>query len=64
MPCTKQEVISIGGGSMVGGILASLGIHDNNIIYGIPDGITIPSSLLSVVDKSHEDTSMRITGFV
>ena len=60
----SPEAISLGGGFMVGGILASLDFNDNNIISGITNGIPSPSSLLSVVKKSYEDTSISIAGFV
>ena len=37
MPKASPEAISLGGGLIVGGILASLGINDNRIISGIPN---------------------------
>ena len=37
LPKTSPEEISLGGGLLVGGILESIGINDNSIIYGIPN---------------------------
>ena len=49
---------------IVGGLLESLGINDNNIIYGILNFIHSPSKLWYEVNKYYEDTFMRIAGFV
>ena len=49
---------------VVSGLLASLGINDNNIISEIPHCIPSPSNLWYVVNKSLEATFMRIVGFV
>ena len=37
IPKSSPEAIYIGGGFIVGGLLASIGINDNKIIYGIPN---------------------------
>ena len=39
IPKTLTEVIYLGSGLIIRGILVSLGINDNRIIYGIPGGI-------------------------
>ena len=39
IPKASPEAISIGGGLLVGGFLASLGINENKIISDIPNGI-------------------------
>ena len=57
------RALSIGGGLIVCGILASHSINDNNIIYGILDGIPISSSLWLVVKKSHEAAFMQNVEF-
>ena len=49
---------------IVCGILVIVGINGNMIIYGIPNGITSPSSLQSVVKKPIEATFMSIAEFV
>ena len=49
---------------IVSGILASLGINDNNIISGIPNCTTSPSNLWYVAKKVCEAKFMRIAGFV
>ena len=41
-----------------------LGINDNNVLSGIPNGIPSPSSLWYVAKKACEATFMRIAGFV
>ena len=60
MPKASPEAISLGGGLIVGGILASLGINDNRIISGIPNIIPIPSTLWLVAKKSCEVKLMSI----
>ena len=52
IPKASSEAISFGGGLIVGGILESLGINNNNIIFRIPNGIPIPSSLWYVAKKA------------
>ena len=64
IPKSSPEEICLGGGLIVGGLLASLGINNNNIISGIPNYIPSPSNLWCVAKKSREDTFMRIAGFV
>ena len=64
IPKVSPEEIYLGGGLIVGGILASIGIKDNNIISGFPNYITSPSKLRYVVKKSREATFMRIALFV
>ena len=64
MPKTSPEAISLGGGLIVSGLLASLGINDNKIIYGISNCIPSPPNLPCVVKKSCEVTFTRITGFL
>ena len=64
IPKASPEVMCIVGGLVVGGILASLGINNNNIISGIPNCIPSPSNLWYVVKKSHETVFIRISGFV
>ena len=64
IPKASPEVMCIVGGLVVGGILASLGINNNNIISGIPNYITSTSNLWYVVKKSDEATFMSISGFV
>ena len=64
MPKYLPEAMSIGGGLIVGGILASLGINDNKIISGILNIIPSTLSLHYVVKKSCEATFMRIAGFI
>ena len=49
---------------LVYGLLESLVINDNKIIYGIPNLIPIPSNLWYVVKKYRGATSMSIAGFV
>ena len=63
MPKASPEAISLGGGLIVGGLLSSLGINNNNIISGIPNLILSPSNLRYVMKKSREDILMRIAGF-
>ena len=63
IPKASPEAISLGGGFIAGGILDSLGINYNKIIYGIPNGITITSILRYVLKKSREATFMIIAGF-
>ena len=48
------EPISLGGGLIVDGLLASLDIKDNKIISGISNCITSPSNLRCVVNKSRK----------
>ena len=60
----SPEAICIGGGLIVGGLLASLGINNNNIIYRIPNYIPIPSNLRYVVKKARGATFASISGFV
>ena len=64
MPKASPEAIYLGGGLIVGGLLVSLGINNNNIISGIPNYIPSPSNLRYMVKKSHEATFIRIVGFV
>ena len=64
MPKASLAEISLGGGFIVAGILASLGISDNKIISGISSFIPGPSNLWYVVKKYREATFMRISGFV
>ena len=64
IPKASLEVISLGGGLIVSGILASLGINDKIIIFGISNCIPSPPQLCYVVKKSSEATFMRIAGFV
>ena len=59
----SPEAIFLGGGLIVGGILGSLGINYNKIIYGIPNFIPSPSNLRYVVKKSCEATFMSIACF-
>ena len=59
MPKASLEAISFGGGLIVVGILASLGINDN-----IPNLIPSPSNLWYDVKKSREATLMTIAVFV
>ena len=63
IPKSSPEEICIGGGLIVGGLLASLGINNNNIISGIPNCIPIPSNLQYVVNKSREVIFKSIAGF-
>ena len=51
MPKSLPEAISLGGGLVVGGLLASLGINNNIIISGIPNWSPIPSNSWYVVKK-------------
>ena len=64
IPKSSPEAICLGGGLIVGGILDSLGINNNNITSEIPNYIPSPSNLLYVANKSREDTFIRISGFV
>ena len=64
IPKASPEEIYLGGGFIVGGILASLGINDNNITSGIPNYIPIPSNLPCVANKSHEAAFIKIAFFV
>ena len=64
LPKSSREAISPVGGLIVGGILDSLDINDNNIISRIPNSVPSPSSLCYVVKKSLEATFMSISGFV
>ena len=64
IPKASPEAICLGGGLILGGLLESLGINDNNIISGILNSIPSPSNLWCVVKKSCEATFMRIAGFV
>ena len=42
IPKAPPEAIYIGGGLVLGGLLASLGIKDNKIIYRIPNYMPSP----------------------
>ena len=64
IPKASPEAISPGGGLIVGGLLVSLGVNDNNNISGISNFIPIPSNVWHVAKKSREDTFRRIAGFV
>ena len=64
IPKASHKSICFGGGFIVGGLLASLGINDNKIISGIPNLIPSPSNLQCVVKKYREDTFMSIAWFV
>ena len=64
MSKSSPEAICIRGGLIVGGILESLGINDNNIISEIQNCIPSPSNLWYVVKKYREAAFMRISGFV
>ena len=64
MPKLSPEDISLGGGLIVDGLLASLGINYNTILYGITNGIPSPSSLQYVIKKSREATFMIVAVFV
>ena len=64
IPKASSEAICIGGGLIVGDLLASLGINDHKSISGIPNYIPNPSHLCYVVKKSGEATFMSIAGFV
>ena len=64
MTKASLEAICLGVGLIVGGLLASIGIKDNNILSGILNGIPSPSNLRYVVKKSREAKFMRIAGFV
>ena len=63
LPKASPEAICLGVGLKVVGLLASIGINDNNIISGIPNFIASSSNLWYVVKKSCEATFMRIAGF-
>ena len=64
MPNASREEISLGGGLIVAGLLASIDINGNWIIYGIINYIVSPSNLRYVVKKDREDTFMMIAEFV
>ena len=64
MTKASLEAIYLGGVLVLGGLLASLGINDNNIMFGVPNCIPSPSNLRYVVKKSLEDTFMKISVFV
>ena len=64
IPKASPEAISLGGGLIVAGLLASLGINNNKIISGISNCIPSPSKLRYVAKKSREATFIRISGFV
>ena len=64
LPKTSPESISLGGGLIVGGLLASIGINDNNIISVIPNYIPSPSNLRYVVNKYRNAAFMRMVGFI
>ena len=64
MPKASPELISLGGGLIVAGLLASLGTNDNKTISGIHNCIPSPSNLRYVLKKSCEAKFMRISGFV
>ena len=51
IPKDSQEEISLGDGLIVVGLLDSISINNNYIIYGIPNRIPSSSSLPSVVKK-------------
>ena len=60
IPKDSQEEISLGDGLIVVGLLDSISINNNYIIYGIPNRIPSSSSLPSVVKKYKEATFMSI----
>ena len=60
----STEAISLGGGLIVAGLLASLGINNNKIISGVSNLIPSLSNLCCVVKKYREAKFMRIAGFV
>ena len=60
IPKASLEEIYLGGGLIVGGILASLIINDNRILYGILNFIPSTSNLRCMVKKAREATFMRI----
>ena len=60
----SPEAICFGGGLIEVVLLANLGIHNNNIVSGIPNCIPSPSNLRYAAKKSRKDTFMRIAGFV
>ena len=62
MPKASSEAISLGGGLMLGGLLASIGINDSKIIPGVPNIIPSPSRLWYMVKISPEAKFMRIAG--
>ena len=64
MPEASLEEISLVVGLVVGGLLASFGNNDNNIISVIPNGITSTQSLWSVVTKSRKAKFTRMVRFV
>ena len=64
LPKASPEAIYIEVGLKVVGLLASIGINDNNIIYGIPNFVPSPSNLWYVVKKAREAKFMRIAGFI
>ena len=64
MTKASPEAICPGGGLVVSGLLPSIGINNNKIIYGIPNCIPSPSKLWYVAKKYHKATFMRIAGFV
>ena len=64
IPKASLEEICLGGGLIVGGLLASLDINDDNIISGITNFIPSPSHLWCVVKKPCEGTFMSIVWFV
>ena len=64
IPKASPEAIFLGGGLIVAGLLASIDINGNWIIYGIINYILSPSNLRYVVKKDREDTFMMIAEFV
>ena len=64
IPKDSPEAICLGGGLVVGGLLASIGIKDNRIISGIPNYIPSSSKIQYAVKKSHEATFIRIAAYV
>ena len=64
IPKALPESIFLGGVLIVGGLLESLGINNNKIIYGIPNCIPSSSDLQYVANKAREAKFMRIAGFV
>ena len=51
MPKASPEAICLGGGLIVTGLLTSVGINNNEIIYGIPNCIPSPPNPRYVVKK-------------
>ena len=61
---SSTKVIYLGGRLIVGGILASIGINDNNIISEIPNWIPSTSILWCAANKSREAKFVITAGFV